>query len=376
MNKKLPNSKKIANAKKIANDESGTHDRSHASKTHRQRAVIITQTPMRITLAGGGTDVDWYSDVKGGAWISATINRYLIVTLTMTEDSHFVGYSYGQEATQSNSYKDIPNPYVKACLEHADVKSGISVNITSEVSGRSGLGGSGALEVGLLNALYTYKGESISKTLLGKKAYTIEKVKLGRNFIGPQDQYIVAHGGINYYERDTKGNVTMEPVSLSLHTISELESNLLYFRTGIYRDAGKALADTANKANQAKKSSDGKKDAKHFKALDAIKKLGQKAKKYLETGDVDAFGRTFDEHWKIKKTLSDQVSNPQIDEWYKEAMMAGALGGKIMGAGGGGWFVFYVKDDKAAFRKRMKEIGLEERKIRFDFEGTKTLVNF
>ncbi len=341
--------------------------------TYRERAVIVTQTPMRITLAGGGTDVDWYSDVKGGAWISATINRYLVVTLTMTEDARFVGYAYGHEASQSNSYKDIPNLYVKACLEHADVKSGISVNITSEVSGRSGLGGSGALEVGLLNALYTYKGESISKTLLGKKAYSIEKVKLGRDFIGPQDQYIVAHGGINYYERDTKGNVTMEPVSLSLHAISELESNLLYFRTGIYRDAGTALADAANKA---KKSSDGKKGAKHFKALDAIKKLGQKAKKYLENGDVDAFGRTFDEHWKIKKTLSEQVSNTQIDEWYKEAMIAGALGGKIMGAGGGGWFVFYVKENKGAFRKRMKEIGLEERKIRFDFEGTKTLINF
>ncbi len=338
--------------------------------TYRERAVIITQTPMRITLAGGGTDVEWYSSKKGGAWISATINRYLVVTLTMTEDPDFVGYAYGREATQSNSYKDVPNPYVKACLEHTGIKSGISVSITSEVSGRSGLGGSGALEVGLLNALYTYKGESVSKYLLGKKAFRIEHVKLGRDYIGPQDQFAVAMGGINYYERDKAGNVTVEPVPLSLHAISELESNLLYFRTGIYRDAGTALAD------QKKRSTDSKKGAKHYKALDDIKKLGQKAKKFLIDGDIDAFGRTFDQHWKIKKTLSDQVSNPQIDEWYKEAMMAGALGGKIMGAGGGGWFVFYVKDNKAAFRKRMKEIGLEERKIRFDFEGTKTLANF
>jgi D-glycero-alpha-D-manno-heptose-7-phosphate kinase len=320
---------------------------------------------MRITLAGGGTDVDWYSNERGGAWISATINRYLMVTLTITEDKNFIGYSYGQEAIQSNSYTDIPNPYVKACLEEAGVTKGISINISSEVSGRSGLGGSGALEVGLLNALYCYKGESVSKLLLGEKAFHIESVKLGRDFIGPQDQYIVSLGGVNYFERDREGNVTVELLDLSLHTLAELESNLLYFRTGIYRDAGAPLADQKKNASE-----------KQFQALDQIKELGLRAKKYLLDGDVDRFGATFDEHWKIKKTLSDKVSNPTIDAWYEEAMKAGALGGKIMGAGGGGWFVFYVKDNKLAFRNKMKEIGLEERKVRFDFEGSKVLFNF
>ncbi len=335
-------------------------------KSHslRERAVIITQTPMRIALAGGGTDVSWYSNKRGGAWVSACINRYLIVTLTMTEDPDFIGYSYGEEAYQGNSHKLIP-PYIKACLEHAGVLKGVSVCITSEVSGKSGLGGSAALEVGLLNALYCYKKESVSRLLLAKKAFKIESVKLKRDYIGPHDQYIVSLGGINYFERDIKGNVTVEPLPLSLHTISELESNLLYFRTGIYRDAGVALADQKNKMSK-----------NHFKALDDIKRLGQKAKKYLLEGDVDRFGATFHEHWKIKKTLSDKVSNPQIDAWYDEAMKMGASGGKIMGAGGGGWFVFYVKNDKLAFRKRMKEIGLEEKKVKFDFEGTKTLINF
>ncbi len=340
------------------------------SKTHKERAVIITQTPMRITLAGGGTDVDWYSYEKGGAWISATINRYLIVSLTMTEDPSFVGYSYGQEAMQGDSYKKIPNPYVRACLEHAGVTKGVSVSVASEVSGRSGLGGSGALEVGLLNALYCYKGESVSKVKLGEKAFAIERVKLKRDFIGPQDQYIVALGGIQYFERDTKGRVTSEPLNLSLHTISELESNLLYFRTGIYRDAGTPLADQKKKA-EAKASR-----TKQIKALDAIKKIGQRAKKYLLADDVDGFGRTLDEHWKVKKTLSNNVSNTEIDTWYDEAMKLGALGGKVMGAGGGGWFVFYVKDNKKAFRERMKELGLRECKIRFDFEGSKVLANF
>lgn len=339
------------------------------NKNFRERAVIITQTPMRITLAGGGTDVDWYSNEKGGAWISAAINRYVVVTLTKTEDPNFIGYSYGQEAMQGDSWKAIPNPYVKACLEHAKVTKGISVSITSEASGKSGLGGSGALEVGLLNALYCYKKESVSPIELGEKAFKIERIKLKRDFIGPQDQYIVAMGGINYYERDTKGKVTSEPLNLSMHTISELESNLLYFRTGIYRDAGIPLADQKNKAVNIDRK-------KQIKALDDIKKLGQKAKKMLLEGDVDGFGATFHEHWKIKKTLSDKISNSQIDTWYEEAMKAGAIGGKIMGAGGGGWFVFYVKDDRLAFRKRMEELGLEERKIRFDFEGSKVLINF
>ena len=332
----------------------------HAS---RDRAVIITQTPMRMTLAGGGTDVSWYSKIKGGAWISASLNRYLLVTLTMTEDQNFIGYSYGVEAFQGHSTKEIP-PYIKACLEHAGVTKGVSVSISSEVSGRSGLGGSAALEVGLLHALYCYKRQAVSQLDLAKKAFQIESVKLGRDFIGPQDQYIVALGGIKYFERDMSGRVTMEPLPLSLHTISELESNLLFFRTGIYRDAGHALKEQKDLASK-----------KHIKALDDIKKLGQKAKGYLLKGDVDSFGETFNEHWRIKKTLSDKVSNSQIDAWYDEAIKAGALGGKIMGAGGGGWFVFYVNNKKEAFRAKMKARGLEERKVRFDWEGTKVLVN-
>ncbi len=330
----------------------------------RERAVIITQTPMRITLAGGGTDVDWYSNLHEGAWISASFNRYLIVTLTMTEDPNFIGYSYGEEATQGNSYHLIPNPFVKACLKHSGVTKGISINISSEVSGRSGLGGSGALEVGLLHALYCYKKQPISQLKLAKEAFNIESVKLKRDYIGPQDQYIVALGGIKYFERDKSGKVSFENLSLSLNTISELESNLLFFRTGIYRDAQVPLGDQKNKAG-----------SKGIEALDKIKELGQKAKVYLLQGNVDKFGATFDEHWQIKKTLSGKVSNPQIDRWYNEAKKMGALGGKIMGAGGGGWFVFYVNQNKENFRKRMKEIGLEERKVKLDWEGSKVLIN-
>lgn len=330
----------------------------------RERAVIITQTPMRITLAGGGTDVNWYSNINCGAWISASFNRYLIVTLTTAEDPNFIGYSYGEEATQGDSHQSIPNPYVRECLKHCGVTKGISINISSEVSGRSGLGGSAALEVGLLNALYCYKKHSVSQLKLAKHAFQIESVKLKRDFIGPQDQYIVSLGGIRYFEREKNGQVHIFNLPLSMHTISELESNLLYFRTGIYRDASTVLADQKSNA-----------ESKQIKALNQIKKLGQKAKSYLTRGDVDSFGATFDEHWQIKKKLSDKVSNPQIDKWYNEAKKMGALGGKIMGAGGGGWFVFYVNKNKQDFRNRMTHLGLQERKVKFDFEGSKVLVN-
>lgn len=330
----------------------------------RERAVIITQTPMRITLAGGGTDVNWYSNLYGGEWVSASFNRYLIVTLTMTEDPNFIGYSYGEEAIQGNSYKLIPNPYVKFCLKQCGVTKGISINISSEVSGRSGLGGSAALEVGLLHALYCYKRQSVSQLRLAKEAFNIESIKLKRDYIGPQDQYIVALGGIKYFRREKSGKVSFEDLPLSLHTISELESNLLFFRTGIYRDAHIALSEQKNKAG-----------SKEVKALDRIKKLGQKAKTYLLKGDTDSFGATFDEHWQIKKSLSNKVSNPQIDKWYNQAKKLGALGGKIMGAGGGGWFVCYVNKNKENFRKKMQMSGLEERKVKLDWEGSKVLVN-
>lgn len=319
---------------------------------------------MRITLAGGGTDVNWYSNLRGGAWISASFNRYLIVSLIKSENPNLIVYSDGDEAIQSNSYQDIPNPYVKACLEYTGVTKGVNINIQSEVSGRSGLGGSAALEVGLLYALHCYKKQSVSKLRLAKEAFKIESVKLKRDYIGPQDQYIVSLGGIKYFERDKSGKVAFQTLPLSSYIISKLESNLFFFRTGIYRDAGVTLSDQKNKSGP-----------KEIKALDEIKKLGQKAKTYLIKGDIDSFGITFDKHWQIKRTLSDKVSNPRIDKWYNEAKKMGALGGKIMGAGGGGWFVFYVKGNKETFISSMTKLGLEHCKVRFDLEGSKLFVD-
>jgi D-glycero-alpha-D-manno-heptose-7-phosphate kinase len=337
--------------------------------TLRRRATIITQSPMRITLGGGGTDVLWYSSKKGGAWISAGIDKYVFVFLNKTEDPRLIKASHGTEAIMTDDYKTIPNPIIRECLNLAKVYSGIEMSTAADASARSGLGGSGAFEVGLLNALYTYKRKPVSQLRLGKEAAFIEIDRLKKP-VGPQDQYIAALGGIKYFEMDKNGNVDVQPLNLSTNTISELENNLLYFRTGIQRDASSVLEDQKVKASKNNEESE-----EVINALDQIKQLGQEVKKYLLRGSVDEFGSSLHEHWKIKKRLSKKVSNPQIEEWYEQAIKAGSLGGKILGAGGGGWFVFYVNKNKNKFRERMEKIGLAERPVRFDWEGTKLLIN-
>ncbi len=337
--------------------------------TQRERATIITQTPMRITLAGGGTDVLWYSRLRGGAWISGAINKFVFIFLNKTEDPKLIKASHGFEATMSYDYKDIKNPIIRECLRLTKVTKGVEISTAADASAKSGLGGSGAFEVGLLHALYVYKREPVSQLKLGEEACYVEIDRLKKP-VGPQDQYIAALGGINYFEISKQGEIMIESLNLSLHTVAKLESNLLFFRTGIQRDAESVLADEKKKAEEKNIHSE-----KLIKALDDIKALGQEVKKYLLKGHVDDFGRSLHEHWLIKKRLSSKVSSPQIDTWYEEARKAGALGGKIMGAGGGGWFVFYVNKNRARFRERMAKIGLDERRVRFDWEGTKLLVN-
>lgn len=337
----------------------------------RQRATIITQTPMRITLGGGGTDVLWYSKKYGGAWISATIDKYVFVTLNLPEDKNLIRISHGDKAAFVSKADDVPNEIIREALKLVGINSGIEISTVADASARSGLGGSGAFEVGVLNALYTYLRKPVSPLQLGKEACHIEIDKMGKS-IGPQDQYIVALGGIKYFEiNGPDGEIdTVEDLVISTHTRLELEHNLLYFRTGIMRDADSVLAEQKRRVESTTSDQN-----EVIEALHEIKDLGRKVKGYLETGDLDAFGRSLHTHWLIKKRLSHNVSNPQIDAWYDAALQAGALGGKIMGAGGGGWFMFYVPKDKQQFREKMAQVGLEEKSCRFDWEGTKVIIN-
>lgn len=329
--------------------------------------VIITRTPMRITLGGGGTDVIWYSKLRGGAWISAAINKYIYIFLNKTDDPNTLKIFDGNKYYIIDDIKKIENPVVKECLKTANTKKGFQITAISEVSQRSGLGGSGSFEVGLLNALYNFQHKDINKHKLAEQAADIEIVKLNKS-IGPQDQYIAALGGINYFEIDRKGKVTYQKLKLSQKTIQALQTNILYFSTGIQRDADSVLKD-------AKKSAERLDHSEVIKALDKIKSIGQDVKKNLEKGQVDAFGKSLHEHWLVKKSLSQKISNNQIDIWYEKGMKNGALGGKIMGAGGGGWFMFYVNKNHKKFKEKMRKTGLIPQEVDFDWEGSKILIN-
>ncbi len=333
-----------------------------------KNAFIITQTPMRITLGGGGTDVLWYSKLRGGAWISAAINKYVFIVLSKTDDPNLLKIFDGKDYYVVDEINQISNPIVYECLKLAKIEKGVQVTTITEVSSRSGLGGSGAFEVGLLNALYTSFNKKVTQLSLGEQAADIEMIKLKKP-VGPQDQYIVALGGINYFEIDKKGKVKVEPLKLSDSIIKGLEKNLLYFSTGINRDAEAILGDQKKKVESKPDTS-----IAVLESLDRIKELGQKVKQYLLNGEIDNFGHSLNEHWLIKKTLSGKVSNSQIDDWYSQAMNLGALGGKIMGAGGGGWFVFYVNKNQNQFTNYMQKLGLIPQEVKFDWGGTKLLI--
>lgn len=326
--------------------------------------AIITRTPMRITLGGGGTDVIWYSKLRGGAWISAAINKYIYIYLNKTGDPNRLKIFDGNAYYVVEDINEINNPAVRECLKTAKAKKGIQITTISEISPSSGLGGSGSFEVGLLNALYNFQHKNVSRFKLAKQAANIEIVKLKKS-VGPQDQYIAALGGINYFEIDKGGKVTYQKLKLSNRTLEGLQQNLLYFSTGITRDADGVLKDTMKKSeNRA---------SKVIEALDKIKQIGQDVKKNLEKGQVDTFGHLLHKHWLIKKSLSKKISNDQIDMWYGQGMKNGALGGKIMGAGGGGWFMFYVNKNQDTFKRKMQKLGLIPQELNFDWEGTKII---
>lgn len=329
-------------------------------------SFIITRAPMRVTLGGGGTDVLWYSRLKGGAWISAAIDKYVYVTLSHSENPEEFRIVLPDEILTADSIDGIENQVVRTCFEVSGIKRGVEIYVKSDASGRSGLGGSGALEVALLNALLNLGIRPVSKFRLGQLAASVEIEKL-RMPVGPQDQMISALGGIQYFEMDKSGNIKATPLNISEETVANLEENLLYFRTGIQRDTAAVLGDQKQKTEKEESK------AEMISALDDIKELGGMVKTFLEQGKPDDFGQTLHEHWLIKKKLSNKVSNGQIDQWYEAAMNAGALGGKIMGAGGGGWFMFYVNKNKDKFRDSMRKMGLMEQQVVFDWEGAKNM---
>ncbi len=329
--------------------------------------MIISRAPVRITLGGGGTDLPSYYTKHEGELIAAAINKYTFVTThPRFPNDILLKYSQLEHTTTIN---DIKHNIFRETLKYLNIQPGLELSSLADVPGRSGLGTSGSFTVSLLNALHTYKNEFCSQQQLAEEACHIE-INLLKEPIGKQDQYISAFGGLTHLHINKKGHVTVTPLNLTTDTREELESNILIYFTGITRLASNILKEQNEKTQ--------KNHTTTVDTLHEIKKIGQQTKKALEHGNTDKLGEYLDQHWNIKKNLSKGITNQQIDTYYKHAKKHGALGGKIMGAGGGGFYMFYHNGntkEKETFTKEMRKKGLKKMPYHFDFEGAKIILN-
>jgi D-glycero-alpha-D-manno-heptose-7-phosphate kinase len=324
--------------------------------------VIITRTPLRISLGGGGTDLPSYYQRAGGMVVSAAINKYLFLAINRTfTDDYFLKYSALERVSDVES---IDHPIVREALLLHRIGPSIELVSLADIPSGTGLGSSGTFTVGLLRAIYAYKREAVTPGALAEEACTIEIDRLGRP-VGKQDQYIAAFGGITCFEFEPDGRVQVVPLTVSNETLHDLEEHLMMFFTGYSRHADEVLAEQRAKSDED--------DPDMLSNLDFIKNLGMESKAALEQGDARTFGELMNEHWKHKKKRSSSMSNDRIDRFYEVGIASGALGGKLVGAGAGGFLLFYAKDTDS-LRGAMAEEGLSEVRFQFDYDGSTVLV--
>jgi D-glycero-alpha-D-manno-heptose-7-phosphate kinase len=323
--------------------------------------MIITRTPLRISIGGGGTDLPSYFGQDGGFVLSAAIDKYIYVGVNRTfTDDYFIKYS---QLERVDHRSDVKHPIVREALELLDIGPSLEMISMADIPAGTGLGSSGTFTVGLLKALFAYKREHVATRRLAELACHVEIDRL-REPVGKQDQFIAAYGGLNCFEFAADGSVQVEPLKIPSTSLHDLELNLVLFFTGYSRAASSILQDQATKSNSG--------DAEMRRNLDETRELGYRIKAALEAGDPEAFGQMMNEHWMRKRSRSQGMSNPKIDELYELGMANGAVGGKLVGAGAGGFLMFYAIDSsrlRHAFRSR----GLDEVVFRFDHEGSTLL---
>jgi D-glycero-alpha-D-manno-heptose-7-phosphate kinase len=324
--------------------------------------MIITRSPLRVSLGGGGTDLPSYYREHGGFLVAAAVDKYVYITQHRTfQEEIIVKYS---KLERVSAVDQIEHPIVREALKLVGITDPhLELTSMADIPGGTGLGSSGSFTTALLKALHAYKKNLLSPVELAEQACDIEINRLGEP-IGKQDQYIAAIGGITAFTFRQDGRVEYRPVRLSEETLFNLEDDLLLFFTGYSRSASTILKD---QNDRSKKNDQTMLDNLHF-----TKELGYKSLDALEAGNLEEFARLMDVHWQRKKARSSGMSNARINEWYDYAMAHGALGGKLIGAGGGGFLMFYAAD-KARLRHAMREKGLQEVRFRFDFEGTKVV---
>ncbi|MGA2854926.1 MAG: galactokinase [Verrucomicrobiota bacterium] len=326
--------------------------------------MIIARSPLRVTLGGGGTDLPSYYEKFGGFLIAAAIDKYVYLTLHDTFVPDLLAkYSELERVSDAGKLK---HPILREAFGLVGM-DGHFLEVTSmaDIPAGTGLGSSGSFTTALLKALHAYKKNLVHPAELAEQACEVELGRL-KEPIGKQDQYIAAYGGITCFKFLKNGKVEAWPLKLSDETRDNLEDNLLLFFTGYSRSASAIL-----KEQDVKSKSD---DKSMIENLHFVKDLGLQSQKALEGGNLEEFARLMDVHWQRKKQRSGGMSNPKINEWYDLATANGALGGKLIGAGGGGFLMFYA-GDKTKLRHAMRRAGLKEVRFRFDFEGTKLVIS-
>jgi D-glycero-alpha-D-manno-heptose-7-phosphate kinase len=325
--------------------------------------MIIARSPLRITLGGGGTDLPSYYRAHDGFLIAAAIDKYVYVTVMRPfRPGIYVKYS---KLEHVETAREVEHPIIREAIEMLEFKTPqVEITTLADIPAGTGLGSSGSFTTALLKALYTHRKRLIHPGELAELACHIEIDRLGEP-VGKQDQYIAAYGGITCFDFNRDDTVASKPLAASIETMFDLEDNLLLFFTGFSRSAGSILKDQNVRTQQS--------DDEMLKNLHYVKELGHRSREALESGNVVRFGELMHEHWLNKKRRSGGMTNAQIDAWYELAMTNGAVGGKLVGAGGGGFLLFYA-NDRNKLRHVMTRAGLEEVRFRFDFEGTKIVL--
>lgn len=324
--------------------------------------MIITRSPLRITLGGGGTDVPSYYRAHTGFLIAAAIDKYVYVTLHETFRQEIIVKYSKMEHVQS--VEEIRHPIVREALRMVPIEDPhLEIASMADIPAGTGLGSSGSFTTALLRALHAYKRNFVPPRELAEQACQIEIERLGEP-VGKQDQYIAAFGGLTCFTFLPDDRVEVEPLRLRPETLADLEDNLVLFFTGFTRAASEILREQDTKTREH--------DSEMLANLHFVKELGYRTRRAMEAGDLRAFAEIMEVHWQHKKKRSGAMTNPAIDEYYELARANGALGGKLIGAGGGGFLMFYA-EDKTRLRFAMRRAGLREVRFRFDFQGTRVV---
>jgi len=324
--------------------------------------MILTRSPFRISLGGGGTDLPSYYQEHGGFLVAGAIDKYIHINIHRRFINRFL-LKYSQ-IDESETIAEIKHPIIRESLSLLEIKEkNLEIISMADIPAGTGLGSSGSFTTALLKALHAWKRDFVHPHELAEQACEIEIERL-REPIGKQDQFIAAYGGITAFTFHKDGRVEARKAAISEDTIHDLEDNLLLFFTGYSRSASAILKDQKTRSEQA--------DSTMIDNLHRTKDLGIRSLACLESGDTPSFAALMHEHWLGKRARSTGMSNDHINAWYDLAMANGALGGKLIGAGGGGFLMFYAAD-RARLRKAMRGAGLQEVRFRFDFEGTKIL---